>query len=140
MMSVARRYLADDSEAEDTVQDALLRLWQLHGRLSPSLDSLSWIIVRNLAIDRLSRRSNNIDIEKIDMADDPVDDDARYARVICLLEALPPVQQTVICMRHMENMSYDDIAELIGATPETVRKMVSRARQAILKQYKTVEE
>ena len=84
MMSVARRYLADDSEAEDTVQDALLRLWQLHGRLSPSLDSLSWIIVRNLAIDRLSRRSNNIDIEKIDMADDPVDDDARYARVICL--------------------------------------------------------
>lgn len=56
------------------------------------------------------------------------------------LEALPPVQQTVICMRHMENMSYDDIAELIGATPETVRKMVSRARQAILKQYKTVEE
>lgn len=43
-------------------------------------------------------------------------------------------------MRHMENMSYDDIAELIGATPETVRKMVSRARQAILKQYKTVEE
>lgn len=140
MMSVARRYLADDSEAEDTAQDALLRFWQLHGRLSPSLDRLSWIIVRNLAIDRLRRRSNNIDIEKIDMADDPVDDDARYARVICLLEALPPVQQTVICMRHMENMSYDDIAELIGATPETVRKMVSRARQAILKQYKTVEE
>lgn len=53
--------------------------------------------------------------------------------------ALPPVQQAVMRMRNMEGMEYEDIARLIGSTPQAVRQVVSRARRAILDKYKSAQ-
>ena len=55
LLEVARRYLGDE-DAEDTVQDALLRLWQMLDQLHLPLDALASVLVRNLCVDRLRRR------------------------------------------------------------------------------------
>lgn len=140
MMAVARRYLADSGEAEDVVQDALLRLWQLRGQVSPPVDMLLRVVVRNLAVDRLRRRHAQVSLDRVELADDATADDGRYVRVMRLMEALPSVQQVVMRMRHMEGMEYDDIARLIGSTPSAVRQMVSRARRTILSHYREADD
>lgn len=61
--------------------------------------------------------------------------DARYERIVRLLNKLPTLQQTIFRLRHIEGMEYADIAEITGTTPESVRKTVSRARRTILKLY-----
>ena len=55
LVGVARRYLTDE-EAEDTVQDVLLRLWQMVGQLHSPLEPLARRLVRNFAIDKLRRK------------------------------------------------------------------------------------
>ena len=55
----ARRYLGDD-DAEDTVQDALLRLWQMVGELRQPLDALALRQTRNLCIDQVRRRKPTV--------------------------------------------------------------------------------
>ena len=56
LINQARRYLGDTDEAEDVVQDALLRLWQMREQLSSPLVRMAVVVTRNLAIDHLRRR------------------------------------------------------------------------------------
>ena len=48
LIGQARSILGDEDEAEDVVQDAMLKVWQLRDQLSPPVDPLAFIIVRNL--------------------------------------------------------------------------------------------
>ena len=56
LISLAKRYLKDTDEAEDVVQDALLKLWQMHGELRSPMAAMAATITRNLSIDRLRRQ------------------------------------------------------------------------------------
>lgn len=135
MTKVAGHYL-DTDEADDVVQDALVRLWQMHSQLPVPLDRLSAVIVRNLSIDHLRRRHATVSVDSVEIAEQPAGDDARYERIERLMASLPPLQQTVIRLRHISEMDYEEIATLVGSTPQAVRQMVSRARRTLLKQYK----
>lgn len=59
LISQAQRYLGDTDEAEDVVQDALLRLWQMHSELQTPLVRMAMVVTRNLSIDRLRKRRYN---------------------------------------------------------------------------------
>ena len=52
-----------------------------------------------------------------------------------IIDRLPTLQQTLIRLRHMENMEMKDIAALVGSNEVAVRKALSRARQAIRNKY-----
>ena len=62
-------------------------------------------------------------------------DDERLARILSVIEGLPPLQQTILRLRHMEGMELRDIAALTGSSEVAVRKALSRARQAVRLQY-----
>ena len=133
MMNVARRYLADD-DAEDTVQDALLRLWQMVDKLRMPLDGLASVLVRNLCVDKERRRHRTLALtEACDNEDNGQDE--RIERMMGIIESLPSLQQTILRLRHMEGMEMKDIAEIIGSSEVALRKALSRARQAVRQQY-----
>ena len=67
LMKVARCYLSDD-DAEDTVQDVLLRLWQMVDEVRRPLAPLALRLTRNLCIDKVRRRRTNFQL--IDSDDD----------------------------------------------------------------------
>lgn len=131
----ARRYLGSADEAEDIVQDALLRLWQIRAELRSPMVALARVLVRNLSISALRSRKRTVSVEAIDVGDSPAADDSRYERIVSLLGQLPSWQQTIFRMRHMEGLDYADIAELTGTSAAAVRQAVSRARRTILQRY-----
>lgn len=135
LMVAARRHTGDSDCAEDIVQDALLRLWQLHANLHMPIAPLAFVLVRNLAIDTLRRHKRTTPVETLAMTEPVKEVDARYERIVRLLNKLPTLQQTIFRLRHIEGMEYADIAEITGSTPESVRQTVSRARRTILKLY-----
>ena len=130
----ARRYLGDADEAEDVVQDALLRLWLMHSQLEVPMERMAAVVVRNLCIDHLRRQKPRETVEQLADAAQPAADE-RIDRVLAIIDTLPPLQQTILRLRHMEGMEMADIAELIGSTEVAVRKTLSRARKKVRELY-----
>jgi RNA polymerase sigma-70 factor (ECF subfamily) len=134
LMLTARRYLGDD-DAEDTVQDALLRLWQMVGELRQPIDALALRLTRNLCIDQVRRRKPTVmltDSGGTDLADG---DDERIERMMAVVSTLPDLQQTILRLRHLEGMEMNEIADLTGSSEVAIRKALSRARQAVRQKY-----
>ena len=134
LISVARRFVGDD-DAEDTVQDVLLRLWQMLDELRLPLDALATVLVRNQCISLLRKQHHAVTADgyAIEMADDSTDES--LDRLMAIVEGLPSMQQTILRLRHMEGMEMSDIAELTGSNEVAVRKALSRARQTVRLQF-----
>ena len=119
MINTARQYLSDFDEAEDIVQDILLKLWQMRDELRSPLNSFASVLVRNHCVDILRRRPVTISVSDV-FYDEPSVEDERLERILSIMNTLPTMQQ---------------IAELIGSNEVAVRKALSRARKAIKAQY-----
>ena len=140
LVAQAQSLLGDEADAEDTVQDALLRLWQMLEVLHRPMEPLARRLVRNLAIDRLRRRKPTLSVNLLSEQNEVARPDTeRIERTMRIVETLPDMQQTLLRLRHMDGLSMADIASLTGASQEAVRKSLSRARQTILEIYKQQE-
>ncbi|MBQ3752616.1 MAG: sigma-70 family RNA polymerase sigma factor [Prevotella sp.] len=134
LMLTARRYLGDD-DAEDTVQDALLRLWQMVGELRQPFDALALRLTRNLCIDQVRRRKPTVVLTDSGGTDQTDSDDERVERMMAVVSTLPSLQQTILRLRHLEGMEMNEIADLTGSSEVAIRKALSRARQAVRQKY-----
>ena len=140
LQSVAREILGSDEEAEDVVQDAMLRLWQLRDEPIRNVRGFARVVVRNLSLSKVRQRRVTVDIARADIANDDESESAKNEqidRMMELVDALPTMQQTVLRMRHMQEMTMADIASLIGTSEAAVRQSLSRARRSIIEQFKT---
>lgn len=133
LISQAQRYLDNTDDAEDVVQDALLRLWQMREQLRSPLDRMAMVVTRNLAIELLRQRKSEDLLEYVE-TDEPRED-YRIERILTILSTLPPMQQTILRLRHMEGWEMEDIAELVGSNEVAIRKSLSRARKSLKEKY-----
>lgn len=142
LLNVARGILDSDEEAEDVVQDAMLRLWQLREEPIRNVRGFARIVVRNLSLSKIRRKPLTVDIGQADatVSDDNTETDRneQIDRMMALVDALPTMQQTVLRLRHMQDMSMANIASLIGTSEVAVRQSLSRARRSIIEQFKTI--
>ena len=139
LLQTARRYLTED-DAEDTVQDVLLRLWQMVDTLRMPIDARATVLVRNFCVDKLSlQRPSQTLTASYEQADD-TETDERIERVLAMIDALPTLQQTILRLRHIEGMEMREIAELTGSSEVAIRKTLSRARQTLKQQYEKRHE
>ena len=65
LVGIARKYLADADEAEDAVQDAMLRIWQMKEQLRLPIDSFAFILVRNISVNMLRHKRDTVPIENL---------------------------------------------------------------------------
>lgn len=138
MLAIARNYLKDNDEAEDAVQDVILKLWQLIDTLHLPMSPLASVLLKNHCIDILRRHHYTTEVnETIPNEEEKADE--RYEKVIALIDTLPTMQQTIMRLRHMEGMEINDIAKLTGSKETAVRKALSRARHAIKDQFLKTE-
>lgn len=141
LLAIAQRYTGDGDEAEDIVQDALLKLWLLCPTLRQPIDALAAVLTHNLSKDRLRRRRPMTGIDELSTCTDEanLETQERYQRVMQIIDALPSFPQLVVRLRHVEGMEFADIAQLTGSTEGAVRKAVSRARKTIRDTYMKTE-
>ena len=139
----ARWLTRNDAEAEDVVQDACVRAM----RFLPSLrdaDARPWLfaIVRNAWYSRAARRAGSrerwpYDTARNDPADNAPDPEARLLRQHAIgrvreaLEQLPPDFREVLVLREFEEMSYKEIASVVGVPIGTVMSRLARARDRL---------
>lgn len=131
----AKRYLGNTDEAEDMVQDAMMRLWQMCAQLKSPVNGLARILVRNLCLDTIRRRKPREEIvslpSMVSNEDSERMEHERIERMMTIVEGLPNVPQTILRLRHMEGMEMKDIARLLQMEETAVRKALSRARQTV---------
>ena len=138
LVRLAFGILRDSDEAEDVVQDVLLRLWQMRDQLRMPIEPLARVLTRNRCIDIVRRKKPAAELS---MAVFQEEDEAlreRIERMMKVIETLPDLQQTILRLRHMEGMEFKEIAELTGSTEAAVRKALSRARQAVRDKFKRI--
>lgn len=140
LVRLAAGILRDSDEAEDVVQDVLLRLWQMRDQLRMPVEPLARVLTRNRCIDIVRRKKPAAELS---MAVIQEEDEAlreRIERMMKVIETLPDLQQTILRLRHMEGMKFKEIAELTGSTEVAVRKALSRARQAVRDKFNGYEK
>lgn len=148
LVEFARIYVGEPNEAEDIVQDVLVKLWTLHEQL-PSFESIAFTATRNKAIDFLRRRhrrqNTTIDIETLnaellqdsESTDEAVNKEQQIQQMLYAIEHLPSQQSLILRMRHLKGMEMAEIARITGSSEVAVRKTLSRARLNLVKWLST---
>ena len=129
LVNTAQRIVGNADEAEDVVQDALLRLWTIHDRVD-NLPGMARVVVRNLSLDLVRHRPQLVGIDNV-LEDDGAEDDSRIEQMMTLINDLPTRQQTILRLRHVQGFSMQDIAQLVGSSEAAVRQSLSRARRTV---------
>ncbi len=142
MFAIAYRMLGSVTEAEDVVQDALLRLHRVDEPVN-SLEAYATTVTTRLAIDRLrsarARREEYIGNwlpEPLVMSGDDIDPEALTERAddismafLVLLERLSPVERAVFLLREVFDYEYGDISRIVGRSEANCRQLLHRARK-----------
>lgn len=140
---VAMGVLADPALAEDVVQESILRAWQSWSTFRGEASRRTWVlrIAHNVAVDVARRRRDRPSdggVFATQVDDRPGADVERHVdnrlAVADLWEALAAIDEpsrTVLVLRELEHLSYDEIAELLGVALPTVKTRLFRARRLL---------
>lgn len=146
---LALRIVLDRAEAEDIVQDTLLKMWERRDEWEQirSLEAFSMTLCRNLALDRNgAARNSNLQLnEQIDQPPttitplDELDSRMRVEALRRFIDELPEVQRSIILLRDTEGKRYDEIAQVLSITESQVKVYLHRARQRLQLKMKQLE-
>ena len=132
--------LGNLADAEDVVQDTLIRLLENAASWTPDARIGTWLhrVCYNRAIDVLRRRRAVADESALDdMADESDTADAAIVRSETILsvrdaiERLPPRQRTAVLLFHFQDFSQRDAATVMGVSEEAFESMLARARRQL---------
>ncbi len=154
VLSVSYRVLGDYSEAEDVAQEAMLRLWQMAGDWRPGVARVStWLfrVATNLSLDRLRQRRRRLrhfsgedrsntanDVNEIEDnstgAEQKLLETDRANALHAALANLPERSRAAVILRHIEQLSNPEIAEILNTSVEAVESLTARGRRSLAKQ------
>ncbi len=144
--SIAMTIMKDPTEAADLTQDALIRFMQAIGSYRGDTKLSTWLyrLVVNLGIDRLRRRgappirldddANDIDVASEQPADDVAGSVERHEEALTVraaLARLPDAQRLALTLHYVDDLRYEDIAEVMGVPINTVKSHIRRGKERL---------
>jgi len=140
LFRTALRITLNRQEAEDAVQDILLRLWERRDELTTvrSIEAFAITSLRHLLLDRMALAHNqtvSLDEQLHDRQDtlqptahDALEHQERISRLHLLISRLPEKQRTALQLRDIEGKTYREIADIMSTTEADVKITIYRGR------------
>jgi RNA polymerase sigma-70 factor (ECF subfamily) len=157
VMNLAYRILRDATEAEDVAQNVFLQAYKSAPRYEVSARFSTWLftIARNLCLNEIRRRSRH-PTDSIEAAGPDADDlptrqfeDRKTAlptdaalegelaqKIDAALAELPEIQRTAILLCRRDDLSYEDIAKVIGCSLSATKSLIHRGRETLKQKLK----
>lgn len=152
VINLAYRTLHDLTEAEDLAQNVFVQAYKSAARYEPSAKFSTWLftITRNLCLNEIRRRArhpaDSLDQPAAEMDDHPlrqVEDKGVASppeqllrgeleeKVERALAELPENQRTALLLCRQEELSYEEIAEVLGCSLSATKSLIHRARETL---------
>ena len=142
------RMLGSNSDVEDIAQQVFIRVWKSARRYVPRAKFTTWLlkITRNLVFNEMRRtkRRAHVPLQPEAGAEDPpLKDDLNLAPDVSLLETelqqtieeailqLPDTQRMALVLRRYEQLSYEQIGEVLDLSVPAVKSVLFRARSEL---------
>ena len=150
LLNYARKLTEDPSDAEDAVQEIMLKLWNMRQKLDEyqSIEALAMTMTHHLCMDIWrAKRPDSLSLEQVQAPSQSATperlleekDEFRLMRKI--IDSLPTLQRTIIQMKDVQEYETEEIAEITGCSAEAIRSNLSRARNKVLDIYlQTIQE
>jgi len=157
VMNVAYRMLRDATEAEDLAQNVFVQVYKSAHRYEVASKFSTWLftIVRNLCLNEIRRRSrhpaDSMDAAHPEQEDQPLhqfEDTKTFSPPDSLLQGelaekieqalgdLPENQRTAIVLCRQDELSYEDIAKVLGCSLSATKSLIHRGRETLKQKLK----
>ena len=145
LLIYAKKIMGNQHMAEDAVHDAFISIIQGKEKYL-KLDRMDFrrsavIIVRNKCIDILRKQKPfaNKSIEELEIflesGEMPIDDqvifESEYELICKYMNSIDEISKQVLIMKYIQNMSYEEIGEVLGMTPKHVDTRIMRAKEKV---------
>lgn len=149
LYALAFRYLNNREEAEDMVQEVMMKLWAGRNERSNYASPAAWCttVTRNSCIDMLRKR-RRIRLEEISdgvmmpetgsgLAD--ISDNLEAVKMIgVIVSRMKEPYRSAVILRDMEGYSYEETAEIMQTNINALRTVLSRARKSIREEMERI--
>jgi len=157
ILNLVTRTLRDATEAEDLAQNVFVQVWKSRGRYRASAKFSTWLftIARNLCLNEIRRRARHpaepLDAPHPEHEGEPLHQppDAQTAsppdallhgelerKIEETLAALPENQRTAILLCRQEELSYEEIAAVVGCSLSATKSLIFRGRETLKQKLK----
>ncbi len=152
VFTLAVYLLGDRGEAEDVTQDVLIRLWRKEHDVAPDRIG-SWLVkvTRNACFDAIRQRGSGIrgvtelhadalhDVpSKIPGPESLAKSSQLGGRILAALERLPEPHRSVVILREVQGLSYQEIGEVLEMPMSNVRVTLHRGRRRLREELREV--
>src|SRR6266480_2615757 len=137
LFAIAYGILQNREEAEDVVQDALVKAWKTRWRVREPEKFPAWLatIARHRAHDAF-RKHRTVPLANETSESDTTDSTELDRHLHSALAALPELHRAAVTLRYFEEMDYRTIENRLGLTNGALRGILGRALAAMRKQLK----
>ena len=152
LFRLALRITLNRAEAEDVVQETMIKVWNRRDRWSEieSIEAFCLTICRNISLDKMKKAENQNqslneahDAPDFSYASNPEEQAMQRDRIQLirqLIDHLPEKQRSCMQLRDFEGRSYKEIAQVLGISEEQVKINIFRARQTIKQKFIETED
>jgi RNA polymerase sigma-70 factor (ECF subfamily) len=143
LFRTAVRYLQQEEDAEDVVQETLLRMWKIRKQLDTVVNPAGFVMqtTKHICLDRLKLSKEKTDADDFHLgatSETPysqLEKQDAVALVKEIIEHLPGLQKLIIQMRDVDGYELQEIADITDTQLSAVTVNLSRARKKVREHY-----
>jgi RNA polymerase sigma-70 factor (ECF subfamily) len=150
--NLARRYFGNQPEVADIAQDAMIKLFLHIGEFRWRSTFKTWVyrVVTNVCLDHLRQRKAYLvsldgpnedgrpmlELPEEEPGPEDMAEREQLREILAdILRTLPHDHRVILVLRDMEELSYEEIAEVLGCSLGTVKSRLARARDALRRKF-----
>jgi len=160
VLNLIYRFIWDKAQAKDLAQEVFIKVWQAAKTYKPEAKFTTWIyrVSTNVCFNELKsarrkkwfqflrlgdQHEESIEDTFIDGSPSPEDlllAKEKNRQISDALQSLPDNQRMALVLRRYDNLSYTEIAQIIGCSVSAVESLLVRAKRTLQKKLKNFEK